>query len=199
MQLILRASIVAAATLVLAGCLLPEKFNASVSVRPDGTYNFKYQGTGVHMLSAQEIKRNGSLSAKSDEYAKKDISRFANDPGVKKLIYKGAGRYDVSIDSDLKIESDLKPGQKPRILNIVSLSKSKDGVFTLSTPPLKKGDRNDLVNIGVKVSGLLEVSLPPNAKVLQHNANGSPGLFSKVYSWKISGYDTEPILTFKLN
>lgn len=189
---LVRASIVAVTTVVLTGCLVPEKFNASVTVRPDGTYTYKYQGSAVHMLAAMEIKKSGSLSAKAEGQLKADADKTSKVPGVKKLAYQGAGRYEVSVDRDLKL------GQRSEILGIVSLTKSKDGVYTLTASQLKEKERTELMGLGIKVDGTVEVTLPSNAKVLTQNASGTPGLLSKTYSWKVNGYDAKPALTFTL-
>lgn len=189
---LVRASIVAVTTVVLTGCLVPEKFNASVTVRPDGTYTYKYQGSAVHMLAAMEIKKSGSLSAKAEGQLKADADKAAKAPGVKKLAYQGAGRYEVSVDRDLKL------GQRSEILGIVSLTKSKDGVYTLTASQLTEKERTELMGLGIKVDGTVEVTLPSNAKVLTQNASGTPGLLSKTYSWKVNGYDAKPALTFTL-
>ncbi len=190
---LVRATIVVAAAVALTGCLVPEKFNASVTVRPDGAYTYKYQGTAVHMLAAMEIKKSGSLSAKAESQLKADAEKAARAPGVKKLTYQGSGRYEVSLDRD------LKAGQRSEILGIASLTKSKDGVYTLSASQLKEKERAELMGLGIKVDGTVEVALPSNAKVLTQNASSTLGLFSKTYSWKVNGYDAKPMMTFTLS
>ena len=190
---LVRAVIVAATSTALTGCLVPEKFNASVTVRPDGAFTYKYQGTAVHMLAAMEIKKSGSLSAKAESQLKADAEKAAKAPGVKKLTYQGSGRYEVSVDRDLKV------GQRSEVLIIVSLTKSKDGVYTLSASQLKEKERAELMGLGITVDGTVEVTLPANAKVLTQNARSTPGLFSKSYSWKVNGYDAKPAMTFTLN
>lgn len=190
---LLRAPIIAAIAMALTGCLVPEKFNASVTVRPDGTYNYKYQGSAVHMLAAMEIKKGGSLNAKVEAQLKADADKAAKAPGVKKLVYEGSGRYQVSVDRDLAV------GQRSAVLDILALTKSKDGIYTLSAAELRAKDRDGLMGLGIKVDGTVEVTLPSNAKVLTQNASATPGMFSKAYSWKINGYDAKPALTFRLN
>jgi hypothetical protein len=63
---------------------------------------------------------------------------------------------------------------------------------------MKPKDRDQLKAVGIKVNGTAEVFLPSNAKVLKHNATGTPGLFSKSYSWKIGGIDDQPAIEFTL-
>lgn len=55
-----------ALTLGLSGCLVPEKFDASVNVKPDGSYTYKYDGSAVHYAAAAAIKEKGKLPEKDE-------------------------------------------------------------------------------------------------------------------------------------
>lgn len=189
----IRGAVAVASTIVLAGCLVPEKFTATVTVKPDASYRYQYQGTAVHILAAMQIQKQGHLTPKDEAQLKADADKSAKTDGIKKLAYQGAGRYEVSVDRD------VAPGQRSPVLNIVSLSKNRDDTYTLTASELKPKDRDGLLGLGIKVDGTVEVALPSNAKVLSQNASRTPGLFSKTYMWKVNGYDAKPSLTFKLN
>ena len=176
----------------LAGCLIPEKFSAAVDMKSDGSYTYKYDGTAMHMLAAMAIKKQGALSAKDEAGLKQEADKAAKMPGVRKLDYLGSGRYQVSVDRE------LKPGQQPDLLKIVSVSKDAAGVFTIAASPLKQKDKDGLKELGIKIGGTLEVRLPANAKVISQNADGTPGLISKAYSWKIGSVDARPEIKFQL-
>ena len=98
-----------ALTLGLSGCLVPEKFDASVNVKPDGSYTYKYDGSAVHYAAAAAIKEKGKLPEKDEVGLKREAEKAAAAPGVKKIAYRGDGRYDVSIDQE------LKAGEKVRL------------------------------------------------------------------------------------
>jgi len=192
MTRIARLAIIVIAALSLAACLLPEKFEASVRFKPDGGYTYKYDGTAVHFMAAARIKEKGSLSAKEEDDLRRDAEKSAKTPGTKKVVYTGNGRYDV------RIEEDLKPGQQVHTLKIFTITRDKEGAFVLAVPPMKEKDRDQLRSLGIKIDGKAEVFLPSNAKVLEHNASGTPGLLSKSYSWKIGAVDDRPTIRFIL-
>jgi hypothetical protein len=189
---IVRFATIAAAALSLSACLLPEKFEASVRFKPDGGYIYKYNVTAVHFLAAAAIKEKGSLPAKDEDGLKREAEKASKAPGVQKMTYTGNGRYDV------RIEEDVKPGRQVSTLKIFNITRDRDGTFALAVPPMKDKDRDQLRSLGIKVDGKAEVFLPGNAKVLEHNASGTPGLLSKAYSWKIGAVDDKPMIRFTL-
>ena len=189
------AAVLAACSL-LAGCLVPEKFTASATVNPDASYVYRYQGTAVHAMAAMAIK-SGKFGAKGDEALKNEAAqanRKDNPDGIRKFDYLGKGRYEV------QLEQRRKPDQMSasETLNLVTLTQEKDGSYTLASPELKEKERRELGQIGIKIDGKFEVTLPPKAEVLSHNAAGTPGWFSKTYTWKIGGLDQRPTIRFRL-
>ena len=126
-------------------------------------------------------------------YLKREAEKASKAPGVKKMAYKGDGRFDV------RIEQDLKLGQQVSTLKMFTITRDKDGAFVVASPSMKNKDRDQLRSLGIKVAGKAEVFLPSNAKVLAHNATGTPGLFSKSYSWKIGAMDDQPSIKFTLS
>lgn len=182
----------AAACAALSGCLVPEKFQASVQFKPDGGYTYKYNGTAVHFLAAAAIKEKGALPAKDEAGLEREAEKAARAPGVKKMAYTGQGRYDV------QIEQDLKPGQQVSTLKLFTITREKDGSFVVAAPAMKDKDRDNLLSLSIKVDGTAEVALPANAKVLSHNADKTPGVFSKAYTWKIGSLDAKPTIRFSL-
>lgn len=183
------------ATLVvsLAGCLVPEKFEAAVDVRPDGSFVYKYTGTAVHALAAAEFAKAGKLTDKDEAQLKADTAKMAQWKSMKKLDYLGRGKYN------LQIEEERKLGQQVESLKIFSVTKESDGPIVVAGQILKSKEKSDLAALGIKIDGSLEVRLPANAKVLETNATGTPGFLSKAYCWKIGGVDKQPIIKFVLN
>lgn len=176
----------------LAGCLIPEKFAASVNVKPDGSYTYKYDGTATHALAAMAIKKSGALPSKDEDALRRDAEKASKAEGVRKLSYLGGGRYDLSIERNLQI------GQRAEPMNVISVAKDKEGVVTIAPIALKEKDKSGLRELGIKVDGTVEVRLPPNAQVISHNASGTPGMFSKAYTWKVGAIDQNPYIKFKL-
>lgn len=81
----------------------------------------------------------------------------------------------------------------------MTVKRDKDGVFTIAPAPINKGDLDALRQLGTKVDGTLEVRLPANVEVVDHNAHDEPGFFSKAYRWKIGAIDVAPTIRLKLH
>lgn len=192
MKKLLHGAALLGTALALSACLVPEQFQASATFKPDGSYTYKYDGTAFHALAAMAIKDQGSLSAKDEASLQRDAEKSSKADGVKKLRYMGAGKYEISI------ERDMKPGQAASIVNVIVVRKAKDGVLSLSSPDLKQKDKDEFKRMGIKIAGMVEVTLPANATVLSHNATKTPGIFSKAYQWKVGALDEKPALTFRL-
>lgn len=171
---------------------MPEKFSASATIKADASYTYKYEGTAVNIFAAESMKKKGALSPKEEAGLKQDADKAASAKGVRKFNYLGAGRYDVSF------EREMQSGQRQETLGLIAMQKDKDGVVTVSSSELKENDLNKLKQIGVKPDGAIAVYLPPNAKVISHNATGTPGVFEKAYTWKVGSFDQRPTIKFSI-
>lgn len=171
---------------------MPEKFSASATIRADASYTYKYEGTAVNIFAAESIKKKGALSPKEEAELKKIVDKASSEKGVRKFSYLGAGRYDVSL------EREMKPGQRQETLGLIAVIKDKDGLVTVTSSEIKENDLNKLKQIDVKPDGTLSVYLPPNAKVFSHNATATPGVFEKAYTWKIGSFGQRPTIKFSV-
>lgn len=172
--------------------MVPERFSAKVSIEPDASYTFRYVGTAVNVLAAEQLKQKGSLSEQDQIYLKAEAENIAKIPEIRKAVYKGNARYD------LEIETKKKTGQSLSMFNIFSVSTDKNGVITISSVEFKDGDKKEFEKVGISVEGALEVSLPKNAEVISHNATSTPtfGIFG-TYSWKIGRIDQRPMMKLR--
>jgi hypothetical protein len=171
---------------------VPEKFSATANFRPDGSFTYKFDGTAVDAMAAMVIRQKGALSAQDEAGLKREADGAAKAKGVHRISYLGAGRFDVSL------ESDLQPGQLTGMLDLVSVTRDKAGVFSVTSAELKPKDQEGLNQLGIRPDGSVAVILPSNAKVISQNADGTPGLFSKAYSWKIGSLGQRPSIKFTL-
>ncbi len=179
-------------TCLLAGCLIPEKFVASVTMKADGAYTYKYDGTATFLPAAMQIKGQGPLSEKDEQGLKQEANKMAKVPGIQKASYFGAGRYDLAIERDLRV------GESAPVLKVISVTRDKEGVYTIAPAVLQEKDKAGLRDLGIRVDGKFEVRLPSNAQVISHNASGTPGLFSKAYVWNVGSIDANPNIRFRL-
>ena len=133
------------------------------------------------------------MSEKTEAALKSQTEKMGKTPGVKKAAYLGKGRYEISIDQD------LKPGQSAEILNLFNYKKQKDGVYEVTGFTLKPSERSQIQALNIQVNGKAEVILPSNAKVIENNAQSTPGLLSKSYGWTIGSISEKPSIRFTLS
>lgn len=176
----------------LSGCLVPEKFKTSLTVKPDGDFTYRYDGTAVHFMAAMIIKEKGKLSPKDEADLKEDSAKTSSSPGLKKFKYIGNGRYEIQAEEDLKL------GERPDTLPMFQYSKRPDGVYAITAAPLPRKDVEELKAMKIAINGEADVFLPSNAKVLKHNAQSTPGLFRSSYRWKLGSTEDRPSIEFTL-
>lgn len=184
----------AAVSMLLAGCLIPERFNAKAEFQPDGSYSFTYAGTAVHAMAAMQIAKTGKLTTKDDESLEREVAALKRNPDVRRASYKGNGRYE------LVLESKRQSGQALDVLNIFTVRTGKDGVITIASGELDEKGKKQLAQLGIKLDGTLDITVPKSAEVLSHNATSTPSLFGLVgtYSWKIGSIEQRPLMKIRI-
>ena len=180
---------------LLSGCLFPEKFTAKVSINPDGTYSTMFNGTVAHvpaLIQAATTKR--PLSDKDTAEMQREAAKLAKDPNVKQATYLGNGRFNMAI------EGKHKAGARSNLMDIIKVSTDKAGIITITSTQLKDKDKAQLRELGLAVSGTLDVVLPRNAEIISSNTTSSPSLFGLfgTYSWKIGSIDDVPMMKIRL-
>jgi hypothetical protein len=182
-------------SVLVSGCLVPEKFAAKADFQADGSYAFTYEGTMVHGMAAMQMAKTGAkMSAKDEQMFEKEALLLRKKPDVRDAQYKGNGRYQLSL------ESKRKKGEPLSAFDIFKVKTDPDGVTTVSSAELSPKQKKELEQLGIKVDGTFELSLPKSAEVISHNATSTPKLFGMVggYAWKINGVDQRPLVKFKL-
>jgi len=172
---------------------VPEKYESTITVRPDGSYNYKFDGTVADLASLIAIKYNGQLTQKDEDALAKRAQSTKKGQAIRSLRYVGNGRFEAVVDADSSAsEVHAIPG------GLMAVRRSKDGTFTISAPVMKPKDVEELKSMGVKPNGVIRVLLPADANVESHNASGTPGLLSKAYTWRVTSLEDMPRITFKL-
>jgi hypothetical protein len=187
----IRAFSLLLASILLTGCLFPEKFSASITVKPDASYTYKYDGTAVNVLALAMIREKGSLPAKDEASLRAEAEKASKSPSVKKLNYNGNGRYELVIDEL------VAAGKQPSQMSFVSFTKGKDSIYSIAQSAMKPKDSAELKTLGLKPNGKLDIVIPAEFEVLSHNAKSAPGIFAKSYSWEINNLDSSVSIKFK--
>ncbi|MEG0922098.1 MAG: hypothetical protein RSD57_17620 [Comamonas sp.] len=181
----------------LTGCLVPEKFSASADFKTDGSYRYQFDGTVVNALAAMEIQKNGKLSDQDRAKVQKALDKEASRPGMQKLQATSDTRYALKYDGELKM-NEKHSGSPYFVLNVSTRDWKERRVLTVSGPQIKPKEQKELEQLGIKPSGKIAITLPADAKVLQHNAKGTPGLLSKAYTWDVGSLGDKPSIQFQL-
>lgn len=182
----------AATTLFMLGCLVPEKFDAKVTVNPDASYTFKYAGTVAHALARMTVKESGALSEKDEKDFTDEADKMREEPGMISVSHLGGGRYKLAY------EISRKAGEGMEFLEAFNVYTEGDGVMTIAAIELTSKNKRELQELGIAVQGVLTVDLPSGAEVLSHNADSTPILGFGSYSWKIGGIAERPVMKLKI-
>ena len=174
------------AVVLLAGCYIPENFSADVKFSENGAYTVAFDGTvinGMALLAKKDTKK----PITEDQIEKMEIQTWSAHKDVK-FSYKGNARTHVKTT----IKRDSR--QPVDVLGMLKISTDKDGVTTIRSPQVSPKDKQQLAELGVKISGNFTVELPKNAEVISHNADSSPSLFGLfgTYKWSVANVDKAP-------
>ncbi len=178
---------------LLTACLVPEKFTAKVAVNPDASYTFNYTGTMVHALVAAKVAKGGKLTDNEELGLKAEAEKMAKNPEVRKAVYKGDARYEVEMQVAKAAGQSFK-------MDTFSVSTDKDGLILIAGAEMRAKDLQALSQVGIKMDGTIEVSLPKNAEIISHNATSTPSFFGLLggYSWKIGNVNDRPMMRVKI-
>lgn len=183
--------------ILLTGCLIPEKFDATISIAKDGSYKFRYDGTLAYALALEAVNKN-ALAAKDEEGLKKLTEEFTKDKQFTKVEYLGKARYQVVV------EKEGKPNEPYYFLSkdskLISIIPQKDGTIAISAVKLDAKSIATLKAIGSKIEGTLSVTLGNGVKVISQNATTEPSLFGLMgaYKWQIKSPDVLPSMVVKI-
>jgi hypothetical protein len=188
-----RLSIPLLACALLTACLLPEKFTAKVVVNPDASYSFNFSGTMVYVMAAAQMVKAGKLSDKDEIGLKAEADKMAKNPDIRKATYKGNARYEI----DMAVNKTAGQSYSMDSFSVIS---EKDGTITIAGKEIREKDKTQLSQIGIKMDGVLEVSLPKNAEIISHNASSTPSFFGLMggYSWKIGSINERPLMKVRI-
>lgn len=77
---------------------------------------------------------------------------------------------------------------------------SDQEVITIASGEIDEKGKKQLAQLGIKLDGTLDITIPKNAEVLSHNATSTPSVFGLVgvYSWKIGSVEQRPIMKIRM-
>ncbi len=181
----------AVSMLFLSACFLPENFEATITVKHDGSYTFKYDGNLVFAMALSAIKE-GKFSKKDEESLKDQEKELLKSPGFKKAKYIGNARYKVLVEQSGKAGEDYYFISKD--MSIFSIKGQADGTLEIKAFQMSAKDLEGLKAIDFTIAGTLSVLLDKGVKVIEQNADKAS---TGVYQWRINNPETAPRIIVK--
>src|SRR5262245_32495822 len=182
-------------TLPLVGCFIPEQFDAVVTVNPDGSYKYSYDGVLTFAPALVDAQR-GLLDARSEAEVAKLAPELRRD-GFRKADYLGKGRFSVSF------ERAVTKGQSSfflsREMQIFYVMPQNDGSLLIGAFRPDANAIRQFNEIGAKIDGVLNVSVGKGVEVLKHNAQKEPWLYGLIgsYQWQIKSPSANPFIVVR--
>ena len=174
--------------LLLAACMVPEKFTAEYEIKPSGEYSFKYEGTMVNALSRM-AKREAAEKGQpvpDAQQMEEVVGLFKVDPRVTEFKEAGDDVYTVKMEEKGNIKEQGDSYFLEQKLDYWTLAyNAEDNTVTLTVSPLKG---EDLKEVNVNVDGEFKIhtdcEIVSSSVELDKNLLGF--LFGNTYSFKIN-------------
>ncbi len=182
----------AAACVLLSGCLLPDRFDATLTLGADAA-TLDYRGELV-VVSAYADATSGKLSVVEDEKATGEaLAAVAADVhkegGAMDFGFLGKGRATAVVHWT---QPNPAVGAKTSFVDLVAIRRQDDGALTIVTPGLEKRDRVQLTKMGLgDAAGRLCVKT--TGRVVESNAQITPSDPDGCYGWTIEVLKDQPV------
>lgn len=175
--------------LLLAACMVPEKFTAKYEIKPNGDYTFVYDGTLVDALSrmakAESAQKGSSMPDQKEIQAMLD--EFKADPRLVEFEERGDETYQARLEEKGNIKEAGEVYFLSKDLRCWTLAyNSEKNTVSLTVSPLK---RKDLDELSIKVDGEFEIST--DCKILSSTVDLDESLLGNAHSFKISNESAE--------
>ena len=169
--------------LLLAACMVPEKFTAKYEIKANGDYTFVYDGTLVDALSRMDKAKSAQGKPGLDpKEIKAMLEEFKADPRVVEFEERGEETYQVRMEEQGNIKEAGKVYFLSKDLRCWTLAYNPDkNTVSLTVSPVKS---KDLGELSIKLDGEFEIST--DCKILSSTVELDESLLGSAYSFKIS-------------
>ncbi|MBC7952869.1 MAG: hypothetical protein H7Z12_13760 [Rhodospirillaceae bacterium] len=172
----IKRALLCCSVLVMSGCLLPDKYDATITLAANGAYEATLDGEGTMVLAYADYQKPNANKAALDK-SMTDFEKQVNDKSYS-IKHRGNALFDVKYREDGTL---AKNGSKSMFFEFIKLSNS-NGTYTIRLSEFNKGDQNGLKKGGLKSVGT--ICIKTDMTVLEHNADDKPGFFNKCYKWR---------------
>jgi hypothetical protein len=165
---------------LLSGCLLPDRFDATLSVGAESA-TLDYAGELVAVSAEDEATTRKAL----DEVAE-DVRK---DGGTVEYAVLAKGRARATVHWT---QATPAVGAKTSFADLVAIRRQADGALEIVTPALKDRDRAQLTKMGLgDAAGRLCVKTA--GMVVESNARTAPDQPGGCHGWTITVLKDEPV------
>lgn len=174
--------------------LAPERFDADVSIRANGSYSYSYHGTLIFVPALIQASRAGFLDQHLDARLK-DAAAQLRQEGFEKADYLGRGRYAVVL---LRSRASGEPSYFPsREMPVFSIRPQPSGVIMIAGSRPDAAAPCQLIGTEAEIDGRLIVTLERGVTVINHNAQNNLLTLDRFggYRWRIKSPDADPCMT----
>lgn len=184
------AAVAVCALGVLAGCYLPTRFAADITINEAGDWTLTFNGEIASAGLTPGLMPDRPTPAQLEERVKSITNDLTRDPGFTAVQYRGNGRFQVAYQRTGNIFR--QPGitfirTDSRILQISYIK--KDNEITIKGNTVPNAQRQWVRDAGVDMNGDLRITTAMTVK--DHNAQATqpaPG-GATLYTWAIRGLD----------
>ena len=179
------------AVVMLAGCYMPNRFEAGMQIRRDGKYAFTYEG---ELTSLQLLRKLGMGEFDGDadgfrEYVaifERDLRR---DSGFQEVSYWRQAAFRARYLHEGDLDRDRSFNFVRLNSRFLGLKNMGDGRVELSGNRLPKAYQDALLEGGFDSRGTFR--LWTDARVIDHNADTVEGQGLVLYTWRIESMRQE--------
>jgi hypothetical protein len=188
----IRLPFVLSATVLLAGCLAPEKFKAEIT-----TSGYEYRMRIESTLAdprAVMAAAEGRLSEQDDEAARRLAAKDAHLPGFERLAYVGEGRFELVVNLAGSLEAagaavgfpNTRAGAGGQ--NYITIHRLEDGTILISSPETTAQNLAQLEQLPFRPSGTVRIVPDPADRVVEHNADRAASFLDRAYVWNLDSW-----------
>jgi len=185
----LAALLLMAATLLLNGCYLPERFDAEIEITRYGTYKITFDGYLVSLPLYEGLRKNEIKPA--EERQKVDVIRrdLTRDSATKRATYLRKGIFNVHWEksgdlTQTPMVTFLRRNQAFLTLKFLQTT----GEVTIEAVSISDDQAQRLAALGLGMEG--QIRIKTQARVVNHNADRIGEDVNRFHIWDIRGLDT---------
>lgn len=156
-----------------------------IALNKDRQLVIEFDGDLTFLMAIPDL-RTGKLDSNDPEFLE-IVDELKEDASFRSVSYEGDAVYAVEYRHQAVFDGSyyFLGGSESAFFHITS---HRDNCrIEISSVEIEASMRNDLLMAGLSSRGTVQVST--NAKVVEHNAQSEPGLFSGTYRWELDGLD----------